>query len=156
MATLSGYMIFEEPSGLQYSINFSGAVTTAKVLMQLDMASGGYADIVEVAVDGQSDTADAMEIVVARYSVASTSGTSFTPLELVEAGGAANTTNGTGNTGVLFTSEGTIGDIIMRRNASVQAGGGFFWARGLGGVKPTKIHVDNGGIIGVKSAITIT
>lgn len=154
MATLSGYMIFEEATRYQYGIHFSGAVTTAKVLIQLVADAAVPLEIVEVGVDGQSDTADAMEILIARYSGKSSSGTSFTPVELTEAGPAASADVGTGDTGVLFTTEGTsIADILVRRNVSVQAGGGFFWSRAMG---PSRIYVPSAGIIGVKSNITIT
>jgi hypothetical protein len=156
MATLSGFMVFEQADGFQYSINFSAAITTAKVLMQLQFTSAMSGEIVEIAVDGQSDTADAMEIVVARYSAVSSSGTSFTPIELVENGPASTTTNATNGTGVVFTTEGTIGDILLRRDASVQAGGGFYWSRGMGGAKPTRLYLAASGIVGVKSNITIT
>ena len=98
----------------------------------------------------------AASVVEARRSskTAAATVTDFTPLELMEAGPAAAATGGGGNTtGVLASNEGTDGDVLVRRDASVQAGGGFFWSRNMGG---SKIHVPAAGIIAVKSAITIT
>ena len=154
MATLSGYCTFKEASGFLYSVQFSGSVTTGpKTLIQITAGSADPLEVVEAAVGGQSDTADAMEILIARKSGAATSGTSFTPLELNEDGPAANTSNGTGATGVLFTSEGTTTDILVRQDVSVQAGGGFYWSAAIAG---TRIWVPASGIISVISNITIT
>lgn len=152
MATLSYYAIFEEANGAQYAVEASGAVTTAKTLIQIKPGAAMPLELVEVGVDGQSDTADAMEILILRLSAAATV-TSYTPKELMEDGPAAAAVGGTAATGVDASANGTASDILVRRNASVQAGGGFFWSRNMGG---SKIFVPAAGLIAVKSNITIT
>ena len=153
MATLSGYATFEEANGCRYTVHFTGAVTTAKTLIQIKAGAAMPLDLVEVRVDGQSDTADAMEILILRKTAAATV-TDFTPIEDMEAGPAAAATGGGGNTtGTMASGEGTDGDVLARGDASVQAGGGFFWSRNMGG---RKIHVPAAGFIAVKSNITIT
>ena len=152
MATLSAYVIFEEANGCQYAVYFNGAVTTAKTLIQIKAGAAIPLDLVEASITGQSDTADALEALILRKSSAETV-TSFTPLELMEAGPAAAAAGGTSATGHTATTEASDSDILVRQNVSVQAGGGFFWSRNMGGAR---IHVPAAGFIALKSNITIT
>ena len=156
MATLSGYAKYVEANGCGYTLMFSGAVTTAKVLMQIVADAAMPLEVVEVAVDGQSDSADAMEIIIARYSTKSTSGTSASGLlgEWSPDNPTSTVDVGTGDTGTLFTTPGTQTDILVRRDASVQAGGGFFWSKNMSGGPP--LFVPAAGILGIQSNITIT
>lgn len=155
MATLSGYVAWREANGFEYDLPFDGAVTTAKVLEQIVADAAMPLYIIEIECSGQSDTADAMQILVARYSAKSTSGTSGSGLigERNPDTPASTVDVGTGDTGTFFTSEGTQTDVLIKANRSVQAGGGFFWSEGM---VPSKIFVPSAGIIAVKSNITIT
>lgn len=152
MATLSYYMIFQEATGFQYAVHASGAVTTAKTLIQIKAGAATPLELLEAGCSGQSDTADAMEILILRLTAAATV-TSFTPLELSESGPAADAAGGTAATGTDASANGTAGDILVRVNASVQAGGGFYWSKNMGGAR---IYVPAAGFLALKSNITIT
>lgn len=152
MATLSYYVIFQEATGFQYAVHSSSATTTAKTLIQIKAGAATPLEIIEAGCSGQSDTADAMEILILRITSTATV-TSFTPLELVEAGPAADAAGGTSATGIDASSNGTAGDILVRQNVSVQAGGGFFWSKNMGGAR---IYVPAAGFLALKSNITIT
>lgn len=102
-------------------------VTTAKTLIQLATGAVTPAWIDYLSVEGQSDIADAMEIILVRKSAAATV-TSFTPFPLMQGGGTeqiANAVGGVNLTGTNASVEGTDTDILYRWSVSVQAGGGL-------------------------------
>lgn len=138
----------------EYAVTASLAtITTAKTLIQVKAGSATPLWISYIAVDGSSDTADGMDITIVRKSAAATV-TSFTPLLLNATAGTgqvAQAAGGTSATGTNASAEGTDGDILWRRQASVQSGGGVAERFADG-----EILVAAGGIIGLKSNITIT
>lgn len=137
--------------GRQYAITQSIAGnTTARTLIQIKAGATTPLWLDYVAVDGQSDVADAMDITIVRKSAAATV-TSYTPLLVDPGGPAADAVGGTAATGHTATVEGTDGDILFRRSVSVQAGGGLAER-----FAPGEIVVAAAGIIAIKHNITIT
>lgn len=140
--------------GRQYSIQQSiAAVTTAKILLQIKAGATTPLWINYVACDGSSDTADGMDITLVRASSASTV-TSLTPSPFGATAGTvqiAQAAGGTSATGHTSTSDGTLTDVLWRRQASVQSGGGCaeWFPEGA-------IVVNAAGFIVLKSNITIT
>lgn len=128
-------------------------VTTAKTLAQIKAGAASPLYIDYISVEGQSDVADAMEILLLRKSVAATV-TAFTPTPLNESAGTeqvALAVGGTAATGTNASAEGTDGDILDRWSVSVQAGGGLqIW------FPEGQIMVGAGAIIALKLNNTIT
>ena len=128
-------------------------VTTSKTLIQLATGATTPAWIDYVSCEGQSDVADAMEIILVRKSGAATV-TSFTPLIMMQGAGTeqiANAVGGAALTGTNASAEGTDTDVLFRWSVSVQAGGGLqiWFPEGL-------VLVGAASFIGLKLNNTIT
>ena len=128
-------------------------------MWQIKTGTGTPLWIDYISIHGQSDTADSMEVKLARVSAAASSMTSYTPLLLEETATAdkvATAAGGTGATAVYVSSQtdGTVGDILGWWSVSTQSGGGLdLW------FPPMQIIVKaGGGLIGlfVTNAITST
>jgi len=133
-----------------YSIRFSGTITTAKTILQIKAGAASALEILRASITNTTvDASDSGEAQILRKSAAATV-TSFTPLLWDPADQAAKAVGGTAATGHTATVEGTDTDILVAEGFNVL--NGWLWL-------PTpeeRIIVPQGGIIGLKTAVTIT
>lgn len=141
--------------GRQYELTLSNATqTTAKTQLQYKAGATTPAWVNYVNMDGSSDTADGTDAVLVRKTAGAASVTSFTPLLDLETAGTGQIAQGAGGasaTGTNASAEGTDGDILWRRQCSMQSGGGAAenFAEGQKIVKAT-------GIIGLKHNLAVS
>jgi len=83
------------------------SVSTARTLVQLNVASTVAAQVTEAYIDFNSTTSTAIRTRLSKRTTAGT-GTSFTPVKLSGAAAASTVTNN-------HTAEGTVGDVIFDR-----------------------------------------
>lgn len=141
--------------GRQYAVTLSNATeTTAKTQQQIKAGATTPLWINYVAMDGSSDIADGTDAILVRKTAGAATVTSFTPLLYLETAGTgqiAQAAGGATATGTDASAEGTDGDVLWRRQCSMQSGGGAseWFPEGMILVKAT-------GLIGLKHNLAVT